>query len=140
MARVTPLFRTAAIILLAYVVSRLVYWHWVVPRLPEVHHVPLTWWLGVYTPFGLAAGALVSSRREIWCHACIAAFVPAAAPVVWSVMTGTSLGHDTELSDLIRWDPELWAILLGVFAMMIAMFGATLTLGHSVVGQGKHAG
>lgn len=144
MARVTSLFRTAALILLAYVVSELIYWHGVVPRLPQVHRVPLTWWLGVYAPFGLAAlaaGAFLSSRRDILRHACVAAVVPATAPVAWSVMTGTSLGHDTELVDLVRWNPELWAILLSGFAMMIAMFAAAFTVGLCVVSsRGRHAG
>jgi len=143
MARVPPLLRTAVLILLAYFVSQLIYWRWVVPRLPHVHQVPLTWWLAVYSPFGLAAiaaGALLSSGRSIPLHACVAASVPAAARIIWSLVTGTSIGDDTGLENLIRWDPELWAIVLGGFAMMIVMFAGAITLGHTAVAARPHAG
>jgi len=140
---VTPSLRTAGLVLLAYVTSELIYWRWVVPALPHLHHVPLAWWLGVYAPFGLAAmaaGALLSSKREIAFHACVAASVPATAPVVWSLITGTSVDHDTELADLIRWDPSLWAILLAGFAVMTAIFAGAIALGHVAAAERPHAG
>jgi hypothetical protein len=90
--------------------QQLIYWRFMVPQLSHVHQVPLAWWLGVYAPFGLAAataGALVSSVREIPLHACMAASVAAAAPVIRSLITGASVRHDTQLRDLIRWDPSL---------------------------------
>src|SRR5215510_16078218 len=107
MTRVTPLLRTAGLALLAYVVSQLIYWRLVVPKLPHIHHVPPTWWVGVHAPFGvaaMAAGALLSPARHIPSHACVAAFVPAAAPVISSLVTGAPVGHDIGLRDLIRRD------------------------------------
>jgi len=105
----------------------------VVPELPHLHQVPLAWWLGVYAPFGLAAvgaGVLLSSMREIPRHACVAASIPAGAPVAWSLFTGASIGHDAALEDLIRWDPSLWALLLVGFAVMTVIFAGAIALGH----------
>ena len=129
-----PLLRTAVLVLLAYIISQLIYWRLVVPQLSHIHQVPLAWWLGIYAPFGVAAaaaGALVSSARDIPRHACIAASLPAAAPVIRSLITGASVGHDTELGDLIGWDPSLWAILLVGFAVMIALFAGAMTVGYA---------
>jgi hypothetical protein len=123
------------------VVSRLIYWRLVVPRLPHIHHVPVTSWVGVYAPSGvgaLAAGARLSSARHIPSHACVAAFVPAAAPVIWSVITRPSVGHDLVLRDLIRCD--YIALLLCYFAAMTIAFGVAITVGHAAVAERLHAG
>src|SRR5262249_49884869 len=139
------LLRTAGLILLAYVISELIYWRWVVPELRHLHHVPLAWWIGVYEPFGfaaVAAGALLTSMREIPFHACIAASVPAAAPLVWSLIPGASVAHDTDtgLEELIRWNPSLWAILLAGFAMMAVLFAAAMALGRAALAVRLRAG
>jgi hypothetical protein len=121
------------LVLLAYTVSELIYWRLVVPELPHLKRVPLAWWLGAYTPFGLAAvgtGALLASKREILSHAVVAACVPAGAPLVWSLFTGAPFGHDVELHDLVR-SPLLLVIALGGFAVMTIIFAVAIALGHA---------
>jgi hypothetical protein len=51
-------------------------------------------------------------------------------PSSGSLITGTSIGHDIGLEDLIRWDPSLWAILLAGFAVMTVIFAGAIALGH----------
>jgi hypothetical protein len=128
-----PLLRTLGLVLVAYFASELVYWRLVVPRLTQVRHVPLAWWIGVYAPFGLAAmaaGALLSAKREIPRHACVAASIPLGVPFAWSLLSGAWAGRDTGVGDLIGWNPSLWGILVVGFAIMAAIFAAAIALGY----------
>ena len=136
-----PFLRTALFILLAYIISEVIYWRLVVPQLPHLRRVPLAWWLGVYAPYGLAAvgtGTLLVSRRDILNHAAVAACIPAGTRVAWSLLTGAPFGHDLEVYDLLRY-PSLLAINLAVFALMTIIFAVAIAFGHAAVGLRVHA-
>ena len=133
MARTIPLLRTAGLVVLAYVTSQLIYWHLVVPKLPELHSVPITWWIVVYLPFAVAAIAartLVSSARRIPSDVLVAALVPALAPAMSALVTGAPIAHDVDLRDLIQ--PSYIVFLACLFLAMCTMFGGAIILGYGI--------